>query len=118
MLGQRRRRWTNIRSTYGVSCLTNHNPVAQLLLYLVVFIYVLKLEFLALSPVLNGGDVSIHEKIGQFDKLNICRKKVYKTIIHCLHDFLHKQDSQLNSSVLITVWRFVIEKSVTGLPTK
>ena len=35
-----------------------------------------------------------------------------------LHDFAHKQDSQLNSSVLITVWRVVIEKSVTGLPTK
>ena len=32
--------------------------------------------------------------------------------------FCHKQDSQLNSSVLITVWRFVIENSVTGLPTK
>ena len=30
-------------------------------------------------------------------------------IIHCLHDFAHKQDSQLNSSVLITVWRAVIE---------
>ena len=29
--------------------------------------------------------------------------------IHCLHDFAHKQDSQLNSSVLITVWRVVIE---------
>ena len=29
--------------------------------------------------------------------------------IHCLHDFAHKQDSQLNSSVLITVWRAVIE---------
>ena len=29
--------------------------------------------------------------------------------IHCLHDFAHKQDSQLNSLVLITVWRFVIE---------
>ena len=26
--------------------------------------------------------------------------------------FAHKQDSQLNSSVLITVWRVVIEKSV------
>ena len=38
--------------------------------------------------------------------------------IHCLHDFVHKQDSQLNSSVLITVWRVVIEKSVTELPTK
>ena len=38
--------------------------------------------------------------------------------IHCLHDFEHKQDSQLNSSVLITVWRVVIEKSVTGLPAK
>ena len=38
--------------------------------------------------------------------------------IHCLHDFAHKQESQLNSSVLITVWRVVIEKSVTGLPTK
>ena len=38
--------------------------------------------------------------------------------IHCLHDFAHKQDSQLNSSVLITVWRVVIENSVTGLPTK
>ena len=38
--------------------------------------------------------------------------------IHCLHDFAHMQDSQLNSSVLITVWRAVIEKSVTGLPTK
>ena len=44
---------------------------------------------------------------------------LYK-IIHCLHDFAHKQDKQdqLNSSVLITVWRFVIENSVTGLPTK
>ena len=30
-------------------------------------------------------------------------------IIHCLHDFAHKQDSQLNSLVLITVWRVVIE---------
>ena len=39
-------------------------------------------------------------------------------LIHCLHDFAHKQDSQLNSLVLITVWRVVIEKSVTGLPTK
>ena len=39
-------------------------------------------------------------------------------IIHCLHDFAHKQDSQLNSSVLITVWRFVIENNVTELPTK
>ena len=29
--------------------------------------------------------------------------------IHCLHDFAHKQDSQLNSSVLITMWRVVIE---------
>ena len=29
--------------------------------------------------------------------------------IHCLHDFAHKQDSQLNSLVLITVWRVVIE---------
>ena len=29
--------------------------------------------------------------------------------IHCLHDFAHKQHSQLNSSVLITVWRVVIE---------
>ena len=29
--------------------------------------------------------------------------------IHCLHDFPHKQDSQLNSLVLITVWRVVIE---------
>ena len=28
---------------------------------------------------------------------------------HCLHDFSHKQDSQLNSLVLITVWRVVIE---------
>ena len=31
--------------------------------------------------------------------------------------FAHKQDSQLNSSVLITVSRVVIENSVTGLPT-
>ena len=30
-------------------------------------------------------------------------------LIHCLHDFAHKQDSQLNSSVLITVWRVVIK---------
>ena len=29
--------------------------------------------------------------------------------LHCLHDFAHKQDSQLNSLVLITVWRVVIE---------
>ena len=29
--------------------------------------------------------------------------------IHCLHDFALKQDSQLNSSVLFTVWRVVIE---------
>ena len=29
--------------------------------------------------------------------------------IHYLHDFAHKQDSQLNSSLLITVWRVVIE---------
>ena len=29
-----------------------------------------------------------------------------------------KQDSQLNSSALVTVWRVVIEKRVTGLPTK
>ena len=32
-------------------------------------------------------------------------------VIHCSHDFAHKQDSQLNSSILITVWRFVIKKS-------
>ena len=38
--------------------------------------------------------------------------------IHCLHDSAHKQDSQLYSTVLITVWRFVIENSVTGLTTK
>ena len=31
------------------------------------------------------------------------------TTIHCLHDFAHKQDSQLNSLVLITVWSVVIE---------
>ena len=43
---------------------------------------------------------------------------VNQLTIHCLHDFAHKQDSQLNSSVLITVWRFVIENSATGLPTK
>ena len=43
---------------------------------------------------------------------------MFVEIIHCLHDFAHKQDSQLNSSVLIAVWRVVIEKSVTGLPTK
>ena len=30
--------------------------------------------------------------------------------IHCLHEFAHKQGSQLNSSVLITVWRVVIER--------
>ena len=30
-------------------------------------------------------------------------------LIHWLHDFAHKQDSQLNSSVLMTVWRVVIE---------
>ena len=33
----------------------------------------------------------------------------YTYTIHCLHDFAHKQDSQLNSLVLITVWRVVIE---------
>ena len=38
--------------------------------------------------------------------------------IHCLYDFAHKQDSQLDSSVLITVWRVLMEKSVTGLPTE
>ena len=30
-------------------------------------------------------------------------------LIHRLHDFAHKQDSQLNSLVLITVWRVAIE---------
>ena len=30
-------------------------------------------------------------------------------VLHCLHDFAHKQDSQLNSLVLFTVWRVVIE---------
>ena len=30
-------------------------------------------------------------------------------LIHFLHDFAHKQSSQLNSLVLITVWRVVIE---------
>ena len=38
--------------------------------------------------------------------------------IHCLHDSAHKQDSQLNRSVLITVWRFVKENSVTEPLTK
>ena len=34
---------------------------------------------------------------------------IESAIIHCLHDFVHKQDSQLNSLLLITVWRVVIE---------
>ena len=33
----------------------------------------------------------------------------------CAYAGLH---AELNSSVLITEWRVVIEKSVTGLPTK
>ena len=37
--------------------------------------------------------------------------------IHSLHEFAHKQKSQLNSSVLVTVWRVVIEKGATGVPT-
>ena len=38
--------------------------------------------------------------------------------LHRLHDFSHKQDSQLNISDLISAWRVVIEKSVTGFPNK
>ena len=49
---------------------------------------------------------------------NILVSSVRFISIHCLHDFEHKQDSQLDSSVVITVWRFVIEKSETGLPAK
>ena len=53
--------------------------------------------------------------------LLLCLRSTYDAsywntlVIHCLHDFAHEQDSQLNSSVIITVWRVVIEKSVTGL---
>ena len=38
--------------------------------------------------------------------------------IHSLHDLARKQESQLNSTALVTVWRVVIEKGVTGVPTK
>ena len=38
----------------------------------------------------------------------LCANRFFMSV-HCLHDFAHKQDSQLNSSVLITVWRVVIE---------
>ena len=62
-------------------------------------------------------------RIGQFYLVPLCTAKCIKLFIsyvhnimlliiqakHCLHDFAHKQDSQLNSSVLITVWRVVIE---------
>ena len=34
------------------------------------------------------------------------------TDIQSLHDFARKQESQLNSSALVTVWRVVIEKGV------
>ena len=34
---------------------------------------------------------------------------LFSSAIHCLYDFAHKQDFQLNSSVLITVCRVVIE---------
>ena len=35
--------------------------------------------------------------------------------IHSLHVFVCKQESELNSSALVTVWRVVIEKGVTGV---
>ena len=42
--------------------------------------------------------------------IRIHKKKKKKTaVIHRLHDFAHKQDSQLNSSFLFTVSRVVIE---------
>ena len=38
--------------------------------------------------------------------------------LHSLHEIARKHNSDLNSSVLVTVWRVVIQKGVTGLPTK
>ena len=55
--------------------------------------------------------------IGQFLKwyclYKCCLCQIY--LIHCLHDFAHKQDSQLNSSVLITVWRVAVGKGAEKL---
>ena len=34
------------------------------------------------------------------------------------HEFARKQESQLNNSALVTVWRVSFEKGVTGVPTK
>ena len=50
--------------------------------------------------------------------LNIVCNIIFNVLYTLFARFAHKQDSQLNSSVLITVWRFVMENSVTGLPTK
>ena len=56
---------------------------------------------------LNGpiSHMSVYYEV--MDWYNI-RKRNYSSI-HCFYDFAHKQDSQLNSLVLITVWRVVIE---------
>ena len=40
----------------------------------------------------------------------------HRAAIHSLHEFARKQKSQQNSSVVVTVWRAVIEKGVTEVP--
>ena len=39
-------------------------------------------------------------------------------IIHSLHEFALKQEFQLNSSLLVTVWHVVNQKSATGVQKK
>ena len=58
-------------------------------------------------------DQQFYEK-GEADPIQIINSDI-KTGVqiatlrrYTLHDFAHKQDSQLNSSALITVWRVVI----------
>ena len=48
-------------------------------------------------------------KFKMADKMAAKWSFYHNLCIHCLHDFAHEQDSQLNSLVLITVWRVVIE---------
>ena len=63
----------------------------------------------------HGGNVIISHNI----QLESCQTNWQNIIclcfncsIHSLHDFSRKQESQLHSSVLVTVWRVVIEKGV------